>query len=296
MTAVSGSNRVNRGGSWNNNARNCRASNRNNNSPGNRNNNLGFRLLSTRRRQRARFKDPAREPAPCPGGPSRSGKKPDEQQQPAASGRHECATAAAGNSPVPDRGKIQRDSSNRASRDCFALGWKPGVDSLGAGAPLPNRGGRPRKGRPCGIGLKIGKPLGVPPRNRAGRPDSVRVRKPMIPEQMLVSPRSALGPGCPGNRIVRSFKLVLACIRSPVRDWRARRHNYHGARVILIVGGHWSPLPGCLQVARLGVRVGITLLRSRDQELSRSRIPLWWSNSKRYFHSLASAHSSSSVR
>jgi hypothetical protein len=39
-----GSNRVNRGGSWNNNARNVRVSNRNNNTPDNRNNNLGFRL------------------------------------------------------------------------------------------------------------------------------------------------------------------------------------------------------------------------------------------------------------
>ena len=42
-----GANRVNRGGSWNNNARNCRSANRNNNTPDNRNNNLGFRLLST---------------------------------------------------------------------------------------------------------------------------------------------------------------------------------------------------------------------------------------------------------
>lgn len=40
----SGSNRVNRGGSWNNNARNCRPANRNRNKPGNRNNDLGFRL------------------------------------------------------------------------------------------------------------------------------------------------------------------------------------------------------------------------------------------------------------
>ncbi len=37
---------MNRGGSWNNNARNCRASNRNNNEPDNRNNNLGFRLAA----------------------------------------------------------------------------------------------------------------------------------------------------------------------------------------------------------------------------------------------------------
>ena len=39
-----GSNRVNRGGSWNNNARNCRAANRNRNDPANTNNNLGFRV------------------------------------------------------------------------------------------------------------------------------------------------------------------------------------------------------------------------------------------------------------
>ncbi|MBR6355076.1 MAG: hypothetical protein IKS01_04775 [Paludibacteraceae bacterium] len=39
---------MNRGGSWNNNARNCRVANRNNNSPGNRNNNLGFRVVLLR--------------------------------------------------------------------------------------------------------------------------------------------------------------------------------------------------------------------------------------------------------
>ena len=36
--------RVNRGGSWNNNAQNCRSANRNRNTPTNRNNNLGFRV------------------------------------------------------------------------------------------------------------------------------------------------------------------------------------------------------------------------------------------------------------
>ncbi|MDR0970250.1 MAG: SUMF1/EgtB/PvdO family nonheme iron enzyme [Lentimicrobiaceae bacterium] len=46
VSAAKGSNRVIRGGSWNNNARNCRVSNRNNNAPGNRNNNVGFRLVS----------------------------------------------------------------------------------------------------------------------------------------------------------------------------------------------------------------------------------------------------------
>jgi formylglycine-generating enzyme required for sulfatase activity len=42
-----GSNRVKRGGSWNNNAQNCRSANRNNNNPDNRNNNQGFRLLNS---------------------------------------------------------------------------------------------------------------------------------------------------------------------------------------------------------------------------------------------------------
>lgn len=39
-----GSNRVNRGGSWNNTAANCRTANRNNNTPTNRTNDNGFRL------------------------------------------------------------------------------------------------------------------------------------------------------------------------------------------------------------------------------------------------------------
>jgi len=45
VTTVSGSNRVIRGGSWNNDASNCRLAYRNNATPGNRNDNLGFRLL-----------------------------------------------------------------------------------------------------------------------------------------------------------------------------------------------------------------------------------------------------------
>jgi hypothetical protein len=40
-----GSNRVKRGGSWNNNGQNLRSAYRNNNNPSNRNNNLGFRLV-----------------------------------------------------------------------------------------------------------------------------------------------------------------------------------------------------------------------------------------------------------
>jgi hypothetical protein len=37
-------------GSWNNDATNCRAANRNSNAPDNRNNNIGFRPLSANRR------------------------------------------------------------------------------------------------------------------------------------------------------------------------------------------------------------------------------------------------------
>ncbi|MBU0656056.1 MAG: SUMF1/EgtB/PvdO family nonheme iron enzyme [Gammaproteobacteria bacterium] len=43
---MSSANRVLRGGSWNNTPRNVRSANRNNNTPGNRNNNIGFRLAS----------------------------------------------------------------------------------------------------------------------------------------------------------------------------------------------------------------------------------------------------------
>ncbi|MCL1864427.1 MAG: SUMF1/EgtB/PvdO family nonheme iron enzyme [Spirochaetes bacterium] len=45
MGASSGSNRVKRGGSWNNSAENLRSAIRNNDNPSNRNNNLGFRLV-----------------------------------------------------------------------------------------------------------------------------------------------------------------------------------------------------------------------------------------------------------
>jgi formylglycine-generating enzyme required for sulfatase activity len=48
---IAGSNRVKRGGSWNNNAENCRSADRNRNAPANRNNNLGFRLVSAELRR-----------------------------------------------------------------------------------------------------------------------------------------------------------------------------------------------------------------------------------------------------
>jgi len=45
---IEGSNRVLRGGSWNNNGRNVRSANRNRNDPANRNDNIGFRLALAR--------------------------------------------------------------------------------------------------------------------------------------------------------------------------------------------------------------------------------------------------------
>ncbi|HHU21753.1 MAG TPA: SUMF1/EgtB/PvdO family nonheme iron enzyme [Acholeplasma sp.] len=46
---------MNRGGSWNNNANNCRSANRNNNTPDNRNNNIGFRLVSPKLKRKDGF-------------------------------------------------------------------------------------------------------------------------------------------------------------------------------------------------------------------------------------------------
>ncbi|MDP6154695.1 MAG: SUMF1/EgtB/PvdO family nonheme iron enzyme [Candidatus Thermoplasmatota archaeon] len=47
-----GSNRVIRGGSWNNTADNCESAYRNRNTPDNRNNNLGVRLVSSSLREK----------------------------------------------------------------------------------------------------------------------------------------------------------------------------------------------------------------------------------------------------
>lgn len=65
--ADSGSNRVKRGGSWNNTASNCRSAYRNNNDPSNRNNNIGFRLVSTMRPKGQAGSHPP-SPAPRSGG------------------------------------------------------------------------------------------------------------------------------------------------------------------------------------------------------------------------------------
>jgi formylglycine-generating enzyme required for sulfatase activity len=51
-TGAESSNRVIRGGSWNNDATNCTVSNRNNNNPDNSNNNNGFRLACSSKHER----------------------------------------------------------------------------------------------------------------------------------------------------------------------------------------------------------------------------------------------------
>ena len=70
-------------GPWNNNASNCRVSNRNNNDPSNRNNNIGFRLANTVFVRGYAFRDACRatanRPVLCPGlacGPSKTRKAP----------------------------------------------------------------------------------------------------------------------------------------------------------------------------------------------------------------------------
>ena len=79
MGPGSGSNRVKRGGNWNNNAYNCRVANRNRNSPGNANNNLGFRLVST-----TRGKDASCPIQVCPG-PANAGTNMLRLRRPVAS-------------------------------------------------------------------------------------------------------------------------------------------------------------------------------------------------------------------
>ncbi len=60
---LKGSNRVIRGGSWINNARNVRAAYRNHNAPSNRDNNLGFRLARAQPRAGVPATDPAGVPS-----------------------------------------------------------------------------------------------------------------------------------------------------------------------------------------------------------------------------------------
>jgi hypothetical protein len=55
MITDKSSNRVIRGGSWNNSATNCRVANRNNNDPSNRNNNNGFRVVLSQLKRRGGY-------------------------------------------------------------------------------------------------------------------------------------------------------------------------------------------------------------------------------------------------
>ena len=75
--------RLLRGGNWNNNSNNCRASQRNNNTPDNINNNIGFRVVSTPRlelRQEiaaGKAKSPGTEPGlPTSSCATRAGESP----------------------------------------------------------------------------------------------------------------------------------------------------------------------------------------------------------------------------
>lgn len=79
QTPGAGSNRVIRGGNWNNNAQNCRSANRNNNNPNNSNNNIGFRPVNSWQSREAGVQGrrpgaPGHDQAVCPV-PARSGRR-----------------------------------------------------------------------------------------------------------------------------------------------------------------------------------------------------------------------------
>jgi len=73
---TAGSNRVLRGGNWNNNAGNCRAANRNNNSPSNTNNNNGFRAVRSSEGSPQRERDS--DPGAVPSAPMRPARQSEE--------------------------------------------------------------------------------------------------------------------------------------------------------------------------------------------------------------------------
>lgn len=88
---ASGSNRVQRGGSWNNDANNCRSANRNNNNPSNRNNNNGFRLC-------------------CSAAPQDSENRAVHGGTPSPQGANTPATAALVGNPNATQGIFRRQS------------------------------------------------------------------------------------------------------------------------------------------------------------------------------------------
>jgi formylglycine-generating enzyme required for sulfatase activity/RecA/RadA recombinase len=88
-----------RGGSWNNEAHNCRSAIRNNNEPGNRNNNLGFRLASSRQRPdaaRLRTRRLRQCPDPRPGPVPAFNAAGQTPPCPAAAGRPQGSNVTAG--------------------------------------------------------------------------------------------------------------------------------------------------------------------------------------------------------
>lgn len=95
-TVDNGPNRVNRGGSWNSNARNVRAANRNWNTPGNRNDNLGFRLARAQTWVGWPTPDPTAVPSRAHGLAVRAGEY---------EGRRCASRLGAERSPAPDLGR-----------------------------------------------------------------------------------------------------------------------------------------------------------------------------------------------
>jgi len=120
-----GSNRVNRGGSWNNHPENCRSANRNNNSPGNRNNNLGFRLALARRivehvRRTGQSPVPGRCESPSGANPRSTGgvgsPTGEDSARAFSSSEKGCITSEDRNASRPAPGKAPTTSLTRQPR------------------------------------------------------------------------------------------------------------------------------------------------------------------------------------
>ncbi|MBF0623695.1 MAG: hypothetical protein HQL82_02690 [Magnetococcales bacterium] len=115
---------MNRGGSWNNDARNLRCANRDNDDPGKRNDNLGFRLASTGNRRSSRHHGGAKRPFPV------------QVQSPAPGVFVPVEAAPVPGVRLPPRGEGRRESLRDRILLCQC---KRDTDFLGAEVAFPDR-------------------------------------------------------------------------------------------------------------------------------------------------------------
>ena len=132
------SNRVNRGGSWNNNAGNCRAANRNRNTPANRNNNLGFRLArsSAARRSCSRRNRPLSVPVQALAGRNRIQWPPGAGSRANAPGGPFSLTTAPRAGHASPEARKQAITLWRRDKDCNQLEQSNRATAVSAGPAL----------------------------------------------------------------------------------------------------------------------------------------------------------------